>query len=67
MGSHVGYRRDQRLPFTGDVENHEDDILGYKDGNDYYQWAVLKIGGMDVPLVLDVHPARARTVEGRDR
>ncbi|MFC6964321.1 transposase [Halocatena marina] len=41
------------FPFTGDIEDHEDDILGYKDGNDYYQWAVLKIVGMDVPLVLD--------------
>ncbi len=44
------------VPFTGDSEGHEDDILGYKDGNDYYQWAVLKIVGMDVPLVLDAIP-----------
>jgi putative transposase len=44
------------FPFTGDVEDHEDDILGYKDGSDYYQWAVLKIVGMDVPLVLDAIP-----------
>ncbi len=44
------------FPFTGDEEGHEDDILGYKDGNDYYQWAVLKIVGMDVPLVLDAIP-----------
>jgi putative transposase len=44
------------FPFTGDVEDHEDDILGYKDGNEYYQWAVLKIIGMDVPLVLDAIP-----------
>jgi IS4 transposase len=44
------------FPFTGDVEDHEDDILGYKDGNEYYQWAVLKIVGMDVPLVLDAIP-----------
>jgi putative transposase len=44
------------FPFTGDVEDHEDDILGYKDSNDYYQWAVLKIVGMDVPLVLDAIP-----------
>lgn len=44
------------FPFTGDVEDHEDNILGYKDGNDYYQWAVLKIVGMDVPLVLDAIP-----------
>lgn len=44
------------FPFTGDLEGHEDDILGYKDGNNYYQWAVLKIVGMDVPLVLDAIP-----------
>jgi putative transposase len=44
------------FPFTGDVKGHEDDILGYKDGNEYYQWAVLKIVGMDVPLVLDAIP-----------
>jgi putative transposase len=44
------------FPFTGDVEDHEDDILGYKDGNEYYQWAVLKIVGLDVPLVLDAFP-----------
>ena len=44
------------FPFTGDVDDHENDILGYKDGNDYYQWAVLKIVGMDVPLVLDAIP-----------
>ena len=44
------------FPFTGDAENHEDDILGHRDGNEYYQWAVLKIVGMDVPLVLDAIP-----------
>ena len=44
------------FPFTGDVAGHEDDILGYRDGNEYYQWAVLKIVGMDVPLVLDAIP-----------
>jgi putative transposase len=44
------------FPFTGDIEDHEDDILGDKDGSDYYQWAVLKIVGMDVPLVLDAIP-----------
>ncbi|WP_160135605.1 transposase [Halococcus salsus] len=44
------------FPFTGDVEDQEDDILGYKDGSDYYQWAVLKVVGMDVPLVLDAIP-----------
>jgi putative transposase len=46
------------VPFTGDVEGHEDDILGYKDGNEYYQWAVLKIVGLDVPLVLDAIPRK---------
>ncbi|WP_114578831.1 transposase [Saliphagus sp. LR7] len=44
------------FPFTGDLEDHEDDILGHRDGNEYYQWAVLKIVGMDVPLVLDAIP-----------
>ena len=44
------------FPFTGNVADHEDDIVGYKDGNDYYQWAVLNIVGMDVPLVLDAIP-----------
>jgi putative transposase len=46
------------FPFTGDVEDHEDDILGYKDGNQYYQWAVIKIVGIDVPLVLDAIPRK---------
>ncbi len=44
------------FPFTGDIEDHEADILGYKDGNQYYQWAMLKIVGLDVPLVLDAIP-----------
>src|SRR5699024_4321389 len=44
------------FPVTGDVKGHEDDILGYKAGNEYYQWAVLKSVGMDVPLVLDAVP-----------
>lgn len=44
------------FPFTGDPEDQEDDILGHRDGNEYYQWAVLKIVGMDVPLVLDAIP-----------
>jgi IS4 transposase len=39
------------FPFTGDLEDHDDDILGYKDGNEYYRWAVPKIVGTDVPLV----------------
>jgi putative transposase len=44
------------FPFTGEIDDNEDDILGYKDGNEYYQWAVLKIVGMDVPLVLNAIP-----------
>jgi putative transposase len=44
------------VPFTGEIDDNKDDILGYKDGNEYYQWAVLKIVGMDVPLVLDAIP-----------
>ncbi|MGN8215885.1 transposase [Halococcus salifodinae] len=44
------------FPFTGDADEHEDDILGYKNGGQYYQWAVLKIVGKDVPLVLDAIP-----------
>ncbi|UPM44879.1 transposase [Halocatena salina] len=46
------------VPFTGDVDDDDDDILGYKDGNEYYQWAVLKIVGLDVPLVLDAIPRK---------
>lgn len=46
----------KEFPFTGDIEDHKDDILGYKDGNQYYQWAVIKIIGLDVPLVLDAIP-----------
>ncbi len=53
------------FPFTGGGEGHEDDILGYKDGNDYYQWAVLKIVGRDVPLVLDAIPrVRGQSKDG---
>nr|WP_323174413.1 transposase [Natrialba sp. PRR66] len=44
------------FPFRGDVADHEGDILGYRDGNQYYQWAVCKIVGLDVPLVLDAIP-----------
>jgi putative transposase len=44
------------FPFTGKIGDHEADILGYKDGKEYYQWAVLKIVGMNVPLVLDAIP-----------
>lgn len=53
------------VPFTGDIEGHEDDILGYKDGSDYYQWAVLEIVGMDVSLVLDAIPrVRGQSKDG---
>lgn len=45
-------------PFTDDVDDDDDDILGYKNGNQYYQWAVLKIVGLDVPLVLDAIPRK---------
>jgi len=55
------------FPFTGNIEGHEDDILGYKDGGQYYQWAVLKIVGMERPTGSRCHPARTRAVEGRDR
>jgi DNA invertase Pin-like site-specific DNA recombinase len=51
------------VPFTGDVDDDDDDIPGYKDGNKYYQWAVLKIVGMDVPLVLDAIPRKRQDVE----
>lgn len=46
------------FPFTGDVEDDDDDILGYRDGNQYYQWAVIKIVGMDIPVVLDAIPRK---------
>lgn len=52
------------FPFTGNTEDHEDDILGYKDGNDYYLWAVLKIVGRDVPLVLDAIPRKCGQSKG---
>lgn len=42
--------------FTGDRDGHEDEILGYKDGKYYYQWAVIKIIGSDIPLILDAIP-----------
>ncbi len=44
------------FPFTGKAENHDEDILGYRDGKEYYQWAVPKIVGKDVPMVLDATP-----------
>lgn len=53
------------FPFTGDAEGHEDDILGYKDGKEYYQWAVLKIVGRDVPFVRALFRAADRGVEVR--
>jgi IS4 transposase len=54
-------------PWTGEVEhnadgsNAEDWILGYKNDNDqrtqyYFQWASVRIVGLDIPLVLDAVP-----------
>lgn len=37
------------FPFTSDGKGHENDILGYKDGKEYYQWEVLKIVKRDAP------------------
>lgn len=42
--------------FTGDLDGYEDEILGYSDGKPYYQWAVIKLVGFDIPLVLDAIP-----------
>ncbi|WP_254535320.1 transposase [Halomarina litorea] len=42
--------------FFGDIEGYEDEILGYKDLKRYFQWAVIKIIGFDVPIILDVIP-----------
>lgn len=49
-------------PFTGEAGRNEDGrltdewILGYKDGEVYYQWATIQIVGLDIPLVLDAVP-----------
>jgi len=50
-------------PWTGKVKREdgqivEDHILGYKDGNLYYQWASIQVVGHDIPLVLDVLPVK---------
>jgi len=51
-------------PWTGKIERDEDDnitedwILGYKDGEVYYQWATIQIVGYDIPLVLDAIPVK---------
>ncbi|ELY32590.1 transposase IS4 family protein [Natrialba magadii ATCC 43099] len=51
-------------PWTGEIERDEDDnitedwILGYKDGEVYYQWATIQIVGYDIPLVLDAIPVK---------
>ena len=49
-------------PWTGKIERSDDGnitekhILGYKDGERYFQWASIQIVGHDIPLVLDVIP-----------
>ncbi|WP_140408925.1 transposase [Natronolimnobius baerhuensis] len=51
-------------PWTGKVKRDEDNnisedwILGYKDGEVYYQWATIQIIGYDIPLVLDAVPVK---------
>jgi len=51
-------------PWTGKIERDgadnitEDWILGYKDGEVYYQWATIQIVGYDIPLVLDAIPVK---------
>ncbi|WP_117595679.1 transposase [Haloprofundus halophilus] len=54
-------------PWTGKIERDEDGnitedwILGYKDGEVYYQWATIQIVGYDIPLVLDAVPVKRGT------
>jgi putative transposase len=56
-------------PWTGQVDRDSDGdlkepwILGYKDNTLYFQWAVIKIVGNDVPFILDAVPV----VRGRSR
>jgi IS4 transposase len=51
-------------PFTGQITRDEggniteDWLLGYEDGNVYYQWATIQIVGLDIPLVLDAMPVK---------
>jgi IS4 transposase len=51
-------------PWTGKIERDEDNnitedwILGYKDGEVYYQWATIQVVGYDIPLVLDAMPVK---------
>jgi IS4 transposase len=51
-------------PWTGKIKRDEDDniaedwILGYEDGEVYYQWATIQIVGYDIPLVLDAIPVK---------
>ncbi len=51
-------------PWTGQIERSEDNsitedwLLGYKDGEVYYQWATIQIVGYDIPLVLDAVPVK---------
>lgn len=53
----------KRFQFTGDLEDHEDNILSHKSASRYYQWAVLKIVGMNVPLVPECRLMRAQQSE----
>jgi putative transposase len=56
-------------PWGGHVERNSDGdnmepwILGYKGEGPFFQWAVIKIVGHDVPLILDTVPV----VRGRKR
>lgn len=56
-------------PWGGHVERNSDGdnmepwILGYKGEGPFFQWAVIKIVGHDVPLILDAVPV----VRGRKR
>jgi len=60
-------------PWTGKIERDEADnitedwILGYKDGEVYYQWATIQIVGYDIPLRTGRHSGQARDDAGRHR
>ena len=47
-------------PFTGDREDHENEIIGTKEKTDEYayQWATVQLVGNAVPLVLDARPVK---------
>lgn len=56
-------------PWTGQVKRNSEGelkepwVMGYKGDDLYFQWAVIKIVGDDVPFILDAVPV----VRGRDR